>query len=79
MKRNKLNLLIDALLSLLVGLLAGGGFLVYYVLVPGRDAKLKYGQFAELKFLGLDRFQWADIHLIFLPYWLCILYSIGRC
>ncbi len=64
MKKNKLNLLIDAILIILVGLLAGGGYLVYYVLIPGQECKEKYGPFTELHFWGMDRHEWANIHLI---------------
>ncbi len=63
MKKNKLNLLIDAILIILVGMLAGGGFLVYYILLPGQECKDKYGPFTELHFWGMDRHEWADIHL----------------
>lgn len=45
-------------------MLAGGGFLVYYVLLPGQEAKTMYGHGNELQFLNLTRHQWADIHLI---------------
>jgi uncharacterized membrane protein len=62
--KKKLNLIIDALLMILFGMLAGGGFLVYYVLLPGQEAKQIYGPFKELTFWGLDRHEWASIHLI---------------
>jgi uncharacterized membrane protein len=62
--KKKLNLIIDALLMILFGMLAGGGFLVYYVLLPGQEAKQIYGPFKELSFWGLDRHEWASIHLI---------------
>jgi len=74
MKKNKLNLLLDAVLLLLTAGLAGGGFLVYYVLVPGREAKAIYGHYAELKFWGLSRFEWADIHLILCFIFLAVLF-----
>ena len=74
MRKNKLNLLLDAVLLLLTAGLAGGGFLVYYVLVPGREAKTIYGHYAELKFWGLSRFEWADIHLILCFIFLAVLF-----
>lgn len=62
--RDKFNLLIDLLLTLALALIAGIGFLIKYILPPGRERILKYGDNKDLFFLGLDRHQWGGIHLI---------------
>ena len=62
--RDKINLLIDLLLTLALALIAGIGFLVKYILPPGRERILKYGDNQDLFFLGWDRHQWGNIHLI---------------
>lgn len=64
MTKCKTNLIIDAFLLIVTAMLAGGGFLVYYVLLPGQDAKALYGHGVELQFMNLTRHQWADVHLI---------------
>lgn len=43
---------------------AGIGFLMKYVLVPGFKRNQIYGKDVELYFLGIDRHQWGSIHLI---------------
>lgn len=62
--RDKFNLLIDLLLTLAMVLVAGIGFLIKYILPPGRERILKYGDNRDLFFLGLDRHQWGEIHLV---------------
>ncbi|MBN1938454.1 MAG: DUF4405 domain-containing protein [Candidatus Aminicenantes bacterium] len=62
--RNNLNLLIDILLTVNVALLAGIGWLLKYTLPSGRDRILKTGDNRELLFLGWDRHQWGDVHLV---------------
>ncbi len=64
MKKYKLNFLIDALMFLLTLALAGIGFLLAYVIVPGREAAAKYGPGVEPWLFGLDRHAWGDIHLV---------------
>ena len=64
MNRSGQNFIIDAVMFLLMMGLAGIGFLLEYVLVPGRQVPLKYGFNAELYWLGLERDQWANIHLV---------------
>lgn len=64
MSKCKLNLIIDGFLLIITALLASGGFLVYYVLVPGHKAKMLYGFNVELTFMGIDRYHWAKIHLV---------------
>lgn len=59
----KLNFLIDILMFLCMSAMAGIGFLMNYVLIPGREAVVEYGRSVELLFLGLNRHDWGDIHL----------------
>lgn len=63
MNRAKLNFVIDALMFLCMAAIAGLGFLMKYVLVPGRETPLIYGRRVDLSFLGLDRHDWGAIHL----------------
>lgn len=62
--RDKINLLIDLLLTLALTFIAGIGFLIKYILPPGRERILKYGANKDLFFLGMDRHQWGEIHLV---------------
>jgi hypothetical protein len=43
--------------------MAGLGFMMKYVLLPGRESISKYGRRVDLSFLGLDRNDWGAIHL----------------
>lgn len=61
---SKLNLSIDIVLLLLLMPMAGIGFLIKYVLVPGIQRNERYGSDVELEFWGLTRHQWGSIHLI---------------
>lgn len=63
MNRAKLNFVIDVLMFLCMAAIAGLGFLMKYVLVPGRETPLIYGRRVDLSFLGLDRHDWGAIHL----------------
>lgn len=63
-KRGTINLIIDLLLLLLMAAMTGIGFLMAYVLLPGRDRIIQYGSNRDLTLWGLDRHQWGDIHLI---------------
>jgi hypothetical protein len=62
--RDKFNLLIDLLLTLALALITGIGFLIKYILPPGRERILRYGDNKDLFFLGWDRHQWGSAHLI---------------
>lgn len=64
MNRSGQNFVIDAVMFILMMGLAGIGFLLEYVLVPGREVPVKYGINADLFLFGLERDQWADIHLV---------------
>src|SRR4030043_1639399 len=63
MDKTKLSFVIDALMFLCLMGLAGLGFLMKYVLLPGREAWAKYGRNVELTWLGWDRHDWGQIHL----------------
>jgi hypothetical protein len=64
MEKSKLNLIIDALLSLCIAAVVGIGLLIKYVLVPGYLRWEIYGRNVEIFFWGLDRHQWGTIHLV---------------
>ncbi len=59
----KLNLSIDILMFMLIIPIAGIGFLIKYVLVPGFKRNDIYGRDFELYYWGIDRHQWGTIHL----------------
>ncbi len=59
----KLNFTIDALMFLVMMAMAGLGFLMKYVLIPGKDRWVKYGRNVDLTLFGLDRHEWGSIHL----------------
>ncbi len=60
----KLNLSIDILMFIVMIPIAGIGFLIKYVLVPGFKRNDIYGRDVELYYWGIDRHQWGTIHLI---------------
>ncbi|MFO8236084.1 MAG: DUF4405 domain-containing protein [Bacteroidales bacterium] len=62
--RTKINFYIDIALLILLGGLAGIGLLIKYVLIPGQEAWLLFGDNVELTFWGLNRHEWGTIHLI---------------
>lgn len=64
MKKANLNFLIDGIMFLLMGLLTGIGFLIKYVLLHGEDRWIKYGRNVDMSYLGFDRHEWGEIHLI---------------
>ena len=63
MAKGKLNFLVDALLFLNLMALAGLGFLMKYILPPGRELWVRYGANVDLTWLGWDRHDWGQIHL----------------
>jgi hypothetical protein len=63
MNKSKINILIDASMFLCIAALAGIGFLMKYILLPGREAWAVYGKKVELSWLGLDRHAWGAVHL----------------
>jgi len=67
--KSKLNLSIDITMLLLIMPIAGIGFLIKYVLIPGVQRNILYGNNVDLEFWGLTRHQWGIIHLT-----LCIIF-----
>jgi len=63
MDKSKLNFIIDALMFLVMMAMAGLGFLMNYILIPGREAWAKYGRRVDLTWWSWDRHDWGDIHL----------------
>jgi len=62
MDKSKLNFIISALMFLCLMAMAGLGFLMKFVLLPGRKAMAEYGRPVELTYLGWDRHDWGDLH-----------------
>lgn len=62
--QSKLNLSIDTVMLLLLMSLAGIGFLIKYVLIPGIQRNERYGSNVDLEFWGFTRHEWGSIHLI---------------
>ncbi len=63
MEKAKLNFVVDTLMFLGMAILAGIGFLIKFVLLPGKERAIVYGSNVELYFLGLDRHEWGTFHL----------------
>ncbi len=63
-EKSKFNLSIDIIMLILIMPMAGIGFLVKYVLIPGFQRNVLHGTNSELEFWGLNRHQWGTIHLI---------------
>lgn len=61
--KSKLNFIVDALMFLLVMAMAGLGFLMNNILVPGQERWVKYGRNVNLTLFGWDRHDWGDLHL----------------
>jgi hypothetical protein len=55
---------IDIVLFILLVSIAGIGFLMKFVLVPGEVRNEIYGNNVDLEFFGLTRHEWGSIHLI---------------
>jgi len=64
LNKSKLNLSIDIIMFLVMLLIAGMGFLIKFVLVPGYKRNELYGKDVELFYFGLDRHEWGSIHLL---------------
>lgn len=62
--RTTLCYLIDGALFVSLMSLTGIGLLLAFVLVPGRQAHEVYGPGVHLTWLGWDRHQWGDLHLV---------------
>lgn len=61
--KTKINLVIDAIMLILLMAIAGFGFLIKYVLVPGFKRNALYNGDVELYYMGLERHEWGSIHL----------------
>jgi hypothetical protein len=64
MSRPKANFIIDAAMLLCGSALSGIGFLMKFVLIPGKERFAVYGRNVDLFFLGLDRHEWGTVHLL---------------
>lgn len=62
--KGKLNFIIDVLMFLLLAAITGLGFLMKFVLIPGKDRVAHFGRPVDLYFFGLDRHEWGSLHLI---------------
>ena len=62
MDKSRVNFIISALMFLCLMAMAGLGFLMKFVLLPGRKAMAEYGRPVELTYLGWDRHDWGDLH-----------------
>lgn len=60
----KINLVIDSVMLLTLVAIAGLGFLIKYVLIPGYKRNALYPGDVELYFMGLTRHEWGRIHLL---------------
>lgn len=60
--RPKVNFVLDAVMFLLLMAMAGIGFLMHYVLIPGRERWAKYGRQVDLYLWGWDRHDWGALH-----------------
>ncbi len=60
----KINFVIDVLMFLCMMAIAGIGFFMKYVLIPGKERWVKYGRNVEIYLFGMDRHEWGTIHLI---------------
>jgi len=63
MNKAKLSFIIDAAMFLTMMAMAGLGFLMKYIMPPGRQVIAKYGRQLDLSWLGWNRHDWGDIHL----------------
>ena len=62
--KSKINFIIDIFMFFIMAAIIGLGFLMKYILIPGKERWLKYDRNVDLSFLGLDRHEWGAIHLI---------------
>jgi len=62
MNKGKLNFIIDATMFLCMMAMAGLGFLMRYIMPPGRQLIATLGSNPNITWLGWDRHDWGDIH-----------------
>lgn len=60
----KINIIIDIAMFVLMLLLIAVGVLIRYALISGAERWVKYGKNVELTVGGMDRHEWGLIHLI---------------
>ncbi len=63
-RRSKINFSLNAAMFLAMTFMASSGLLIKYVLLPGSQAREKYGRNVELLLLGMDRHEWGTVHLV---------------
>lgn len=63
MNKTKFNFIIDAAMFLTIMAMAGLGFLMKYIMPPGRKVIAEYGRNLEFSWMGWNRHDWGDIHL----------------
>lgn len=63
MNKSKLNFIIDIFMFICMTLIASIGFLIKFILIPGRESWEIYGKNVDLLLFGMDRHQWGTIHL----------------
>jgi len=71
--KSKLNLCIDIIMLLLLIPVSGIGLLMKYVLVPGIERNIIYGDDIDLKYFGLSRHQWGVVHFTLSIFFLIML------
>lgn len=65
MDKCKVNFVIDCLLMICLATIAGIGFLMAWIMPPGKERNEMYGSGTDLYFLNMDRHGWGKVHLIF--------------
>jgi hypothetical protein len=62
--RQKLNIIIDIIMFVVMVLLAVIGFIIRYIIIPGSERWERYGRNVDLTIWGMDRHEWGFIHMI---------------
>ena len=62
--KSKLNIIIDMIMLMLMLPIAGIGLLMKYVLLPGFERNVLYGNDVDLEFLGFTHHEWGSVHLL---------------
>ena len=62
--KQKVNIVIDVVMLLVMMFLIAVGIVIRYTLIPGSERWIKYGKNVELTVFGMDRHQWGYIHLV---------------
>ena len=62
--KSKINFVIDALMFLCTMAITGIGFLIKFVLIPGKERWVECDRNVALSLLGMDRHEWGEIHLV---------------